>query len=126
MAVGFRVLKRRRKVDAQWAEKYRNLPVANVSDSMFRMAGGGARLRPYHSGGTMAGPALTVRTAPGDNLMVHWALNIAEQGDIIVVDARRFDEFDHRRAHAGLLPGEGLRRHRDQRCGTRRRLYQDA
>jgi RraA family protein len=87
MAVGFRVLKRRRKVDAQWAEKYRNLPVANVSDSMFRMAAGGARLRPYHSGGMMAGPALTVRTAPGDNLMVHWALNIAEKGDVIVVDA---------------------------------------
>jgi RraA family protein len=87
MAVGFRVLKRRRKVDAQWAEKYRNLPVANVSDSMSRMTAGGARLRPYHSGGAMAGPALTVRTAPGDNLMVHWALNIAEKGDIIVVDA---------------------------------------
>jgi RraA family protein len=87
MAVGFRVLKRRRKVDAQWSEKYRNLPVANVSDSMFRMAAGGARLRPYHSGGTMAGPALTVRTAPGDNLMVHWALNVAEKGDVIVVDA---------------------------------------
>jgi RraA family protein len=35
----------------------------------------------------MAGPALTVRSAPGDNLMVHMALNLAEKGDVIVVDA---------------------------------------
>ena len=40
-----------------------------------------------HAGGVMAGPALTVRTRPGDNLMVHKALDIAEPGDIVVVDA---------------------------------------
>lgn len=87
MPAGFRVLKRKRKVDAAWADKFRQLPVANVSDSMFRLTAGGARLRPYHAGGAMAGPALTVRTAPGDNLMVHMALNLAEKGDVIVVDA---------------------------------------
>ena len=37
MPAGFRVLKRRRKVAAEWAEKFRALPVANVSDSMFRL-----------------------------------------------------------------------------------------
>src|ERR687896_1154495 len=87
MPVGFRVLQRKRKVDAAWVEKFRRIPVANVSDSMFRLTAGGARLRPYHGGGVMAGPALTVRTAPGDNLMVHMALNLAEKGDVIVVDA---------------------------------------
>jgi regulator of RNase E activity RraA len=87
MPAGFRVLKRKRKVDAAWVEKFRRIPVANVSDSMARMSAGGARLRPYHSGGAMAGAALTVRTAPGDNLMVHMALNLAEPGDVIVVDA---------------------------------------
>jgi RraA family protein len=87
MPVGFRVLKRRRKVDATMADKFRRIPVANISDSMFRMSAGGARLRPYHAGGVLAGPALTVKTAPGDNLMVHMALNLAEKGDVIVVDA---------------------------------------
>src|SRR5262245_2958649 len=87
MPAGLRVLKRKRSVDAAWAEKFRTLPVANVSDSMFRASAGGARLRPYHAGGAMAGPALTVRTAPGDNLMVHMALNLAVKGDVIVVDA---------------------------------------
>src|SRR5688500_2937274 len=87
MAVGFRVLKRKRKVDAAWVEKFRRIPVANISDSMFRLSAGGARLRPYHAGGAMAGPALTVRTAPCDNLKVHMALNLAETGAVIIVDA---------------------------------------
>jgi len=87
MPAGFRVLKRKRQVDAAWVEKFRAIPVANISDSMFRMSAGGARLRPYHAGGAMAGPALTVRSAPGDNLMVHMALNLAQEGDVIVVDA---------------------------------------
>ena len=51
------------------------------------MTGGGPRLRPIHDKGTMAGPALTVRTRPGDNLMVHKALDMAQPGDVVVVDA---------------------------------------
>ena len=87
MPAGFRILKRKRQVDSAWVEKFRAIPVANISDSMFRMSAGGARLRPYHAGGAMAGPALTVSSAPGDNLMVHRALNLAVKGDVIVVDA---------------------------------------
>lgn len=87
MSIGFRVLQRRRKVDAAMVEKFREIPVANISDEMARITAGGPGLRPMHAGGVMAGPALTVKTRPGDNLMVHKALNIAEPGDIIVVDA---------------------------------------
>lgn len=67
--------------------KFRDLPVANISDAMSRTNAGGARLRPLHAGGPIAGPALTVKTRPGDNLMVHKALLVAEPGDVIVVDA---------------------------------------
>ncbi|MDT3718209.1 RraA family protein [Pseudomonas oryzihabitans] len=87
MTIGFRVLKAQRKVAADWVARYREVPVANVSDSMNRMTAGGSRLRPMHRQGVLAGPALTVKTRPGDNLMLHYALNIAEPGDVIVVDA---------------------------------------
>ncbi|MFK4501960.1 regulator of RNase E activity RraA [Bradyrhizobium japonicum] len=40
-----------------------------------------------HQNGGMAGVALTVKTRPGDNLMIHKAMAIAEPGDVIVVDA---------------------------------------
>ena len=84
--IGFRILKRRRKVAAVLVDRFRAIPVANVSDSMSRMSAGGARLRPMHGGGPMAGPALTVKARPGDNLMLHKALDLAEAGDVIVCD----------------------------------------
>jgi regulator of RNase E activity RraA len=87
MAVGFRILQRARTVSPEAVDRFRDLPVANVSDVMARMTAGGPRLRPMHAGGVLAGPAFTVKTRPGDNLMVHKALALAEPGDVIVVDA---------------------------------------
>jgi len=85
--IGFRIQKRRRKVSPALVTKTKGLPVANISDSMSRMFAGGPLLRPMHAGGHMAGPAFTVRTRPGDNLMIHKAFDIAEPGDVVVVDA---------------------------------------
>ena len=87
MAAGFRILSRARAVGPEVVARFRELPVANVSDSMSRMTAGGPRLRPMHAGGVLAGPALTVKTRPGDNLMVHKAIGLAEPGDVLVVDA---------------------------------------
>src|SRR3712207_6898443 len=87
MPLGLRILPRRRAVPAETVERFRSLPAANVSDVMSRMTAGGARLRPMHAGGGLAGPALTVKTRPGDNLIVHKAIVLAEPGDVIVVDA---------------------------------------
>ena len=84
--VGLRILKRTRAVSAQLVEAYKGLPVANISDCMSRMTAAGPRLRPMHKGGALAGPALTVKTRPGDNLMIHKALTLAQPGDVIVVD----------------------------------------
>ena len=68
-------------------ERYRHYPVANVSDAMSRTTGTSA-LRPFHRRqATLVGRALTVRTRPGDNLMVHKAIDISGPGDVIVVDA---------------------------------------
>src|SRR5215475_5080676 len=87
MAVGFRVFTGGAKVDADVVNRFRNLPVANVSDAMNRMSAGAAMLRPMHAGSVLAGAAVTVKTRPGDNLMMHKAFDIAEPGDVIVVDA---------------------------------------
>ncbi|HWL83884.1 MAG TPA: RraA family protein [Roseomonas sp.] len=87
MALGFRILRRLHCIEPQLVERFRAIPVANVSDSMSRMVAGGPRLRPMHAGGGMAGPALTVKLRPGDNLMLHKALDMAEPGDVIVADA---------------------------------------
>ena len=87
MPQGFRIKQRTRAVSPEIVARFVALPVATVSDSMSRLVAGGARLRPMHAGGVMAGPALTVKTAPGDNLLIHKAIGLARPGDIIVVDA---------------------------------------
>ena len=87
MTLGFSITPIRRRVDAATCAAFAKLPVANVSDCMARMTAGGARLRPMHAEGVLAAPAFTVKTRPGDNLMVHKAIDIASPGDVVVVDA---------------------------------------
>jgi regulator of RNase E activity RraA len=36
----------------------------------------------------LAGPAITVEVRPGDNLMIHAAMAIAEPGDVLVIDGK--------------------------------------
>ncbi|GAB3767065.1 RraA family protein [Ramlibacter monticola] len=85
--VGFQILKRHRQVDPRHVQAFADIPVANVSDCMTRLTAGGPRLRPMHKGGRLGGPALTVKCRPGDNLMIHKALDLAVPGDVVVVDA---------------------------------------
>lgn len=87
MTVGFRILHRQRAVPTSLVAEFAALPVANVSDSMHRMTAGGPRLMRMHRDGVLAGPALTVKARPGDNLMLHKAIDMAEPGDVIVCDA---------------------------------------
>lgn len=86
MNIGLQILKRRRAVPLQLAREFLSIPVANVSDGMARLVAGGPRLRRMHRGDRMAGPALTVKTRPGDNLMILKAMSISQPGDVIVVD----------------------------------------
>jgi 4-hydroxy-4-methyl-2-oxoglutarate aldolase len=45
-----------------------------------------SRIRPLLQGTRMAGPAVTARCAPNDNLMMHKALLLAQRGDVLVID----------------------------------------
>jgi regulator of RNase E activity RraA len=85
--IGFRILPRSNKTDRELVEKFKNVVTPHVSDNLNRMFAGGDGLRPFHKGGQLLGTALTVKTRPGDNLMVHKAIDIAEPGDVIIVDA---------------------------------------
>ncbi|MBE0532311.1 MAG: RraA family protein [Rhodospirillales bacterium] len=87
MSEGFRIKGSWSRVPSALADQFRAIPVANVSDCMARMDAGGCGLRPMHRDGQMAGPALTVRSRPGDNLMLHKAIDMAMPGDVIVCDA---------------------------------------
>lgn len=87
MSIGFRINNRGKVAAKEMVEAFSLLPVANVSDAMARMTAAGPTLRPMHASGRMAGVALTVKSRPGDNLMLHKAIDMAVPGDVIVVDA---------------------------------------
>ena len=65
--------------------RFSSVPAANVGDAQERF-GIASGLVPMWPGAKLAGPALTVWTRPGDNLYVHHALDIAQPGDIIVIN----------------------------------------
>jgi RraA family protein len=87
MNIGFRILPIEKRVDKRIVEAYRNVVTPHISDNMNRLQSAGSELRPYHKEGNLLGTAVTVKTRPGDNLMVHKAIDLAEPGEVIVVDA---------------------------------------
>jgi RraA family protein len=65
---------------------FREIPTANISDAIGRVTGA-VGLIAYGGGEIMAGPAVTVRVRPGDNLMIHKSLDLVQPGDVLVIDA---------------------------------------
>ncbi|KAA9108332.1 4-carboxy-4-hydroxy-2-oxoadipate aldolase/oxaloacetate decarboxylase [Microbacterium rhizomatis] len=58
---------------------------ATVHEAMGRVGYAGPRIRPIQQDAVISGSAITVLVAPGDNLMVHAAIEQAQPGDVIVV-----------------------------------------
>jgi len=87
MSVGFRVFLKRDLPPQELVTAFKSLPPANVADCMGRLCALSSQIKLLSSPSSpiMAGVALTVKARPGDNLMIHKALNMAGLGDVIVV-----------------------------------------
>lgn len=58
---------------------------ATVHEAIGRRGYLGADLRPIQTGARIAGAAITVLSHPGDNIMIHAAVEVCQEGDILVV-----------------------------------------
>lgn len=86
---GFRVRTEIDRPPRDVVERLGAIDIALVSDLMNRLytlRSGLVPIVPTSDGGILAGPACTVKVYPGDNLMIHAVLDIAQPGDVIVVD----------------------------------------
>ena len=74
------------------AAEFAKLSPTSIADALTRDRVMDIGIRPLWPGmPRVAGPAYTVRCAPGDNLMVHAAIYRAAPGDVIVVEAGDVD-----------------------------------
>jgi RraA family protein len=72
-------------VPAATLDLFRNAAVAVISDNMNRLHGTRS-LRPFHGTAKLIGTAVTIKTRPGDNYMIHKAYDLLRPGDVLVVD----------------------------------------
>ena len=85
---GFRVRADFRRLPAALMREFAAFATPDISDLLNRLYAIDPAIRCLTSGQhTLCGPACTVKVFPGDNLMVHKALDVAHPGDIVVVDA---------------------------------------
>lgn len=87
MAVGKRIYLKRHMPDPEVMNEFKKIPASNTCDVMGRNAAMNPRIHLLSSpkAQMMVGPALTVKARGGDNLALHAALNIAQEGDVLVV-----------------------------------------
>ena len=88
--VGFRVFTEIPRPPREIVEGLGKLEAPWISDAMNRFGGMDANIRPADPAMRLAGPAVTVRVAPGDNLMVYKAFEVARPGDVLVIESRGF------------------------------------
>ncbi len=65
--------------------RLRGFGVATIHEAMGRTGSLGPDLRPIQQGRTVAGSAVTALCWPGDNLMIHAAVEQCGEGDLLVV-----------------------------------------
>lgn len=88
--------------DRAVVERLAKLPAANIGDAVDRLGVADSAIQAIWPGATLAGPAFTVWTRPGDNQGIHEALKLVQPGDVIVVAGGA----DESRALLGELIGE--------------------
>lgn len=97
--IGNRIFNHVYRPDPQLIEAFRSLPASNINDEMGRLYCMNSSIAPLNHVVSMVGTAFTVKAPAGDNLMFHQALDMAQPGDIIVVDG----SGDMNRALAGEI-----------------------
>jgi len=83
---GFRVRMEIDRPDPILLTRFRDFETPDISDILNRMYTMSPEIRNVVNTNMLVGPALTVKVFPGDNLMVHKALDAAKPGDVVVID----------------------------------------
>lgn len=79
------VVRRIRRPETEVVRALGELGVATVHEAQGRAGLMRPYMRPIYSSAKLAGTAVTVSCQPGDNLMIHAAVEVCQPGDVLVV-----------------------------------------
>jgi len=80
-----KVVRNIKRPDAEVVRTLGELGVATVHEAQGRTGLMKPYMRPIYPSARAAGAAVTVSSQPGDNLMIHAAMDVCKRGDILVV-----------------------------------------
>lgn len=83
---GFRIRSTIQRPPADLIARIAEYQTPDISDMLNRMYTMNPGIKGVDDSCRIVGPACTVKVFPGDNLMVHKALDVAQPGDVIVID----------------------------------------
>ena len=79
------VVRKNNRTDAAICARLAKLGVATTHEAMGRSGLMRPYMRPIYPGAQIAGPAVTVLAQPGDNWMIHVAVEQCQKGDVMVI-----------------------------------------
>lgn len=88
MSLGLRIIENFERLPEKFVKNFEALATANIGDVMGRLRSMDYTIKSMNKLGVhLVGNAITIRVHPTDNVMVYKAIELAQPGDVLVIDA---------------------------------------
>lgn len=80
------------RVPKDLVDSMKAIPTATLHEAYGARGALYSHIKPIHTDMKLCGPVVTVKARPGDNLIIHKAIYVAQPGDVLLVDTTAYVE----------------------------------